>query len=113
MLKSRSASWRAISEEALGKDGLGYTSTSADKDIWVNMDILLYGKEYYSMVLVYVDDILCIHKDTSVIIDALESIYVMKQRSMGPLDRYLEANIENMKVQDGKVMWATHSRDYC
>ena len=56
---------------------------------------------------------MCIHKDTLVVIDALASIYVMKQGSMGPPDRYLGANIEKLQTQDSKVMWATHSRDYC
>ena len=41
-----------------------------------------------------------------VVIYALESIYVMKQGSMGPPEQCLGA-------QDGKVMWATHSRDCC
>ena len=48
------------------------------------------------MVLVYIDDILCIHKDTSVVIDSLSSIYVMKQGSMGPPDRYLGANVDKV-----------------
>ena len=39
------------------------------------------------MVLVYVDDIFCIHKDASVVIDALASIYVMEQGLMEPPDR--------------------------
>ena len=64
------------------------------------------------MVLVYVDDILCIHKDTSVVIDDLESIYFMKQGRMGPPNRYLGANIEKMQTQYGKVMWANHIRYY-
>ena len=64
------------------------------------------------MVLVYVDDILCIHKDTSVIIDALESIYVMREGSMGPSYRYLGAKIERVQKQDGKVMWETHMKDH-
>ena len=72
--------------EILGKDGIGYTSTAADKYVWINRDVLPDGKEYYSMVLVYVCDILCIYKDTSVVIDALASNYVMKQESMGPPD---------------------------
>ena len=33
--KSSGASWRAILEENLGKDGLGYTSTDTDKDVWI------------------------------------------------------------------------------
>ena len=65
------------------------------------------------MVLVYVDDILCIHKYTSVVIDDLASIYVMEQVNMGLPDRYLGENIDKVQTQDGKVMWATHIGDYC
>ena len=59
----------------------------------------------------YVDDILCIYKDTAVVIDALASINVMKQGSMGLTDHYLGASIEKVKMQDDKVMWETHSGD--
>ena len=41
------------------------------------------------------------------------SIYVIKERIMGPPDRYLVANIERVQTQEGKVMWVTHSGDYC
>ena len=75
--------------ETLGKDGLVSTSTDEYKDVWIKMDVLPDGKEYYSMALVYIDNIFFIHKDTSVIIDALEIVYVMKQGSMVPPDRYL------------------------
>ena len=61
----------------------------------------------------YVDDILCIYKDTTVLIDALASINVMKQGSMGLTDHYLGASIEKVKMQDDKVMWETHSGDCC
>ena len=64
------------------------------------------------MVLVYVDYIQCIHKDMSVVIDALASIYVMKQGSMGLTDRYLGENNEKLQTQNSKVMWDTHSGDY-
>ena len=62
----------------MGKEGIGYTSTATDKDVWVKRGFLPDVKDYYSMVLVYVDDILCIHKDVSVVIDALTSIYILK-----------------------------------
>ena len=65
------------------------------------------------MVLVYVDDISCIHKDASVVIDALVSIYVVKQVSMELPGRYLGAKINKVQTQDGKVMWETHSGDCC
>ena len=50
------------------------------------------------MVLVYVDYILCIQKDTLVVIDALKNIYVWKQVSMGPPYRYLGANTEKVQT---------------
>ena len=56
------------------------------------------------MVLVYVDDIFCIHKNTLVVIDSLASIYVMKQESMGPLGRYVGENINKVHMQDSKVI---------
>ena len=62
----------------LGKDSLGHTSTATDKDIWINREVLPDRKGYYSMVLVYGDDILCIHKDKLIVIDALACICVMK-----------------------------------
>ena len=64
------------------------------------------------MVLFYFDDIFFIHKDTLVVIDALVSIYVMKQGSMGTPDCYLGDNIKNVQTQGIKVIWATHSGDY-
>ena len=64
------------------------------------------------MVLVYIDDILCIQKDMSVVIDALEIIYVMEYGNTGQIDYYLGANIEKVKTQDSKVMWETHNGDY-
>ena len=88
-LKSSGASWRDILAETLGKDTLGYTSTSVDNDVWIKREVLPDRREYYSMLLVYIDDIFFIHKYTSVVIDDLSSIYDMKQESMGPPDCYL------------------------
>ena len=48
-----------------------------------------------------------------VVIDALKSIYVMKQGSMVPPDCYLGANIKKVQTKDGMNMGATHNRDYC
>ena len=43
--------------ETLVKDGLGNISTDTDKDFWIRREVLPDGKEYYYMVLVYVDHI--------------------------------------------------------
>ena len=65
------------------------------------------------MVLVYVDYIFCIQKDMLVVIDALASIYVMKQGSMGLTDHYFGENNKKVHTQDGKVLWENHSGYYC
>ena len=98
--------------ETLRKDVLGYTSTGIDKDVWIKREVLKYRKEYYYMLLVYVDDILCIHKYMPVVIDDMPSICVMKQGSMVLSERYLGANIDKVQTQDGKFMWANHSGYY-
>ena len=42
MLKSGSDSWRAMLEETLGNDSLGYTATAADKGVWIESKVLPY-----------------------------------------------------------------------
>ena len=84
--------------ETLGKYSLGYTSTAADKYVWIKREVLPDRKQYSSMVLVYIGDILCIQKDTLVVIDDLKNIYVWKQVSMGPPYRYLGANTEKVQT---------------
>ena len=43
-LKCRGASWGEMLVETLGTEGLGYTSTAADKDVWIKREILPDGK---------------------------------------------------------------------
>ena len=44
-LKYSGASWRAMLAETLGTDGLGCTSAAADKDVWIQREVLPDGKE--------------------------------------------------------------------
>ena len=112
-LKSSGVFSRAILSETLGKDSLGYTSTSTYKDIWIKREVLPDRNEYYYMVLLYFYDILCNQKEKSGVIDALGRIYVMETGIMGTPDCYLGANTKKVKTQNGNVLWETHSRDYC
>ena len=76
----------------LGKYGLWYTPSEADKENWIKREVLTNRKTYYSMILVYVDDILVVSKDTSTAIDYLANIYVLKEESIGTPYCYLGAN---------------------
>ena len=57
-LKSSGVAFRAHLAETLYD--VGYTPSKADPDIWLRPAVKPCGFEYYEMVLVYVDDILCI-----------------------------------------------------
>ena len=71
VLKSSVASWRSILSDILSKDGLGYRSSEADKEVWIKMEVFPNWKTYYLMILVYVDDILVVLKENSIAIDSL------------------------------------------
>ena len=45
VLKSRSDSWGEMMEETLGKEGFGYTYTSAEKDVCIKRGVLSYGND--------------------------------------------------------------------
>ena len=78
-LKSSVVSWREIFAEILGNYGIGYTFTAEDKYFFIKREVLPDGNDYYYMILVYVDYILCIHKYKSDVIDALELFYVIRR----------------------------------
>ena len=67
-LNSAGSAWRAALAEALVQ--LGFKSTRADPDVWIQASFHLDGEKYYEMLFVYVDDILALsHKATEVITD--------------------------------------------
>ena len=57
-LKTSGAAFRAHLAETLFE--LNYMPTKADPDVWIRPSIKADGFEYYEMVLVYVDDVLCV-----------------------------------------------------
>jgi Reverse transcriptase (RNA-dependent DNA polymerase) len=57
-LKSSGARWRDQMAGTL-RD-LGYLSCKADPDVWMRENVKSSGERYYELVLMYVDDIMCI-----------------------------------------------------
>jgi len=57
-LKTSGAAWRATFAEKLTE--MGYKSTKADPDVWIRQAVKPNGFHYYEILLVYVDDILCV-----------------------------------------------------
>ena len=107
-MKSSGAAWRAHFAESL--NGFGYFPSKADPDVWLKPAVRPDGHEYYAMILVYVDDVLHAHHEPQTVMNAIDSIYRLKEEADVP-DRYLGANIERVVV-DGEVRFAMSSKDY-
>jgi hypothetical protein len=78
-LKSAGASWRAMMAQAL-RD-IGFVSTIAHPNVWIQPAAREYGYDYYEMLLVYVDDVLAISHELKVLIDAIGEYYKVNPRS--------------------------------
>ena len=72
--------------------------TQADPDVWRRRNVKPNGDEYYELLLVYVDDVLCCSHDAQKVMDALALSYDLKEGSMGPPTIYLGAEISKYQV---------------
>jgi hypothetical protein len=108
-LKSSGAAWRAMFASSLVE--MGFKNTLADPDFWIRPAV--YNEfEYYEMILVYVDDILCISKETTPIMKRIASMYRLKDESIGKPERYLGANIGTWSLGDGRNVWSMSASSY-
>ena len=57
------------------------------------------------MILVYVDDILCVSEHPDTIIDLIGKLYLIKDGDTGPPKIYLSANIGKVQNPTGKEVW--------
>ena len=65
------------------------------------------------MILVYVDYIMVVSKNTSTSVDYLANVYFLKEGSMVTHKQYIGTNIKKVQNENGSVMLSTHSADYC
>ena len=68
--------------------------------------------EYYAYILVYVDDILIIDKNSNRFIDLLKDTYTVKPSSIGEPKVYLGADISKVYYHDNSNAWSMGSRSY-
>ena len=110
-LKSSGASWRSLLSETI-RD-LGYEPTQADHDAWRRPATRPDDSPYYELLLVYVDDILCVSLEPMHTIQAIHECYPMKEGSIGPPKTYLGAQIYKHSFPDGRWAWGMTSTKYC
>ena len=92
---------------------LGYTSCLADPDLWYKLMVWPEDNfSYYSYVLLYVDDCLCICHDAEAEIHKIDKFFTMKKGSIGDPGMYLGARVKRMEMPNGVQAWALSSSKY-
>jgi hypothetical protein len=104
-LKSAGASWRAALAKVLA--GLGFESTKADPDVWIQKAVCPDGFQYYEMLFAFVDDILALSHEARKVIGDITQFYKAKEGSIKPLDIYLGLNVGRIQLSDGHEVWCT------
>ena len=88
-LKTSGASWRSMFSKFIIND-LKFKPTSADPDVYLRRAKREDGTEYYEMLLVYVDDVLCISEDPMTIMKMIGDRFDIKNNEIIPPKMYLE-----------------------
>ena len=57
-------------------------------------------KKYYSYILIYVDNILCIHDKPDLILTQIDKYFPLKSDSVDELDAYLGAKLKLMQLEN-------------
>jgi hypothetical protein len=92
---------------------LGYQSCLADQDLWFRPETRPDdGFEYYTYVLLYVDDILAVSHDGMAVLDQIDRFFPMKAASKGDPDLYLGAKIRRVRMNNGVYSWSLSPSKY-
>jgi hypothetical protein len=111
-LKSAGASFRHHLADYLLRE-LGYVSCKADADIWLKAETRpAEGFKYYSYILCYVDDVLCVHHNSMGQIRAINKRFPLKAGSVGDPDTYLGAKLRKVTLENGVQPWSMSPRKY-
>jgi hypothetical protein len=92
---------------------LGYTSCPANPDLWYKeVKRPVTGVLYYSYILIYVDDILCIHHEAMPVLDKLDKYFTLKPSFVGDPSMYLGAKLKLMQMSNGVNAWGMSPAKY-
>jgi hypothetical protein len=83
-LRTSGASWRQILADTLLSQEFGYFPSRGDPDVYMKRRSRPNGSDYYEMVLVFVDDILCISHIPKEFMDKIAKIYDLRSSVKEP-----------------------------
>ena len=106
-LKTAAAAWRSHFQDTI-INMLGYKPTYADSDTYFKERSRKDDTKYYSYLVIYVVDVLCLDKNPKIIIDHIASVYRVKDGSIEEPSRYLGMNVRkwNYMTMNGDSMSA-------
>ena len=127
-LKSSGASWRKMFKDFI-EQRLGFKPSRADPDMYYRRNNkrsgpdpdglssetgtgLSSGEPYYELLLVYVDDVLCISHAPEAVMEAIGKRFEIKNDEIAPPKTYLGADIESIKMKDGTKAWSLSCTSY-
>ena len=92
---------------------MGYTSCKANPDLWYKAETRPDDNfNYYSCILCYVDDILCIHHDALSILTQIDKYMKLKPSSVGDPDINLGAKLKLATLDNGVKAWGMSPSKY-
>ena len=101
-LKSSGAEWKKTFASYI-RDTLGYSPCiGADDNVYLRLEKNELGEEYYSYLVVYVDDVLSIHKDPDKVLNLINRDYRLKEPPESP-KMYLGADISKYEIPDDVI----------
>jgi len=109
-LKSSGAAWHAQFSETL--HGMNFKPSLADPDVWYHPACKENGFEYYKYILVYVDDLLAVSHNPSIIMKTIQKAYRLKEEPTPP-KQYLGAVIKQWSIpNETRPIWAMSAANY-
>ena len=113
-LKSSGAAFRALLAETLFD--LGYMPTTADPDVYLRKSVKpkspnFTSTDYYEMLLVYVDDILCVSYNPEETMKGIQERFKLKDDKIEPPEVYLGAKLEFKRINEVDC-WTISAEDY-
>jgi hypothetical protein len=110
-LKSAGAAFRNHLAECM--KNLGWHPCRADRELWMKAETRPDdGVSYWAYILVYVDDILCVHHDPGSPLAKLDEYFKMKEGSSQVPTFYLGAKLKKTVLHNGVVAWGMSSSKY-
>ena len=110
-LKSSALAWRNHLADVLCNK-MQFKSSLADPDLWYKAATAQDGSEYYTYILVYVDDILVIDKHPKKYMQMLQDSYTVREDTVKEPEQYLGADIGKTFFDDGTHAWTMSSASY-